>query len=140
MPGQDNGRGLISVEKVAINLCHYDIPDNAGSQPQDEAVVAGAPKAYFSTLPVRELVQNMTDTGARAGISYSAGTYVCNALFYGLMHHIDKNSLPIRAGFVHLPGGHRGEANDGGVQVTVDAQFAALKQGLKFLSKGSHSS
>ena len=138
--GQDNSRGLISVEKVAINFCDFNIPDNSGKQPRDEAVVVGAPVAYFSTLPVGDLVQCMTSTGARTQVSYSAGAYVCNALFYGLMHYIDENSLPIRAGFVHLPGGHRGEANDGGVQVTVDAQFAALKQVLKFLSKGSHSS
>jgi len=101
--GQANDRQEITIEKVAINFCCYRIPDNAGNQPTGEPIVADGPDAYFSTLPVQELVTALGAEGYPASISYSTGTYVCNSLFYGLMHFIAKQQLRIRAGFVHLP-------------------------------------
>ena len=130
--GQDNTRPFISVEKVAINLCDFDIPDNNGVRPVNEPVVAGGPVAYFSTLPISAMVQCMTGAGAKSGVSYSAGTYVCNALFYGLMHTIEEKSLPIRAGFMHIPGALKDTANNA---MEVEIQFAALKQAIKLLSR-----
>jgi len=103
--GQDNDRSELSIEKVAINLCCFRMPDNAGEQPDDEPVVANGPAAYFSTLPVEALIERMTAVGISANISYSAGTYVCNSLFYGLMHYLENESPEVRGGFIHIPRG-----------------------------------
>jgi len=102
--GQDNDRSEISIEKIAINLCCYRIPDNAGEQPGDEPVIEGGPTAYFSTLPIEALLECMTAEGIPASVSYSAGTYVCNSLFYGLMHYLDNELPETRGGFIHIPG------------------------------------
>ena len=101
--GQANDRSIITVEKVAVNYRSYRIPDNSGAQPADEPVAPGGPAAYFSTLPVDELLNELSKKGIPAKASLSAGSYVCNALFYGLSHHLEKNVLSIRAGFMHLP-------------------------------------
>ena len=97
--GQAGGRAHITPERVAINVMDADIPDNAGYQPVDVPVVEGGPAAYFSTLPVKEMVAAMEDIPAR--LSNTAGTFVCNQLLYGLLHHFAGTG--ISAGFVHVP-------------------------------------
>ena len=97
--GQAGGRAHITPERVAINVMDADIPDNAGYQPVDVPVVEGGPAAYFSTLPVKEMVAAMEDSPAR--LSNTAGTFVCNQLLYGLLHHFAATE--VRAGFVHVP-------------------------------------
>lgn len=97
--GQAGGRAHITPERVAINVMDADIPDNAGYQPVDVPVVEGGPAAYFSTLPVKEMVGAMEDIPAR--LSNTAGTFVCNQLLYGLLHHFA--GAKVRAGFVHVP-------------------------------------
>ena len=97
--GQAGGRAHITPERVAINVMDADIPDNAGYQPVDVPVVEGGPAAYFSTLPVKEMVAAMEDSPAR--LSNTAGTFVCNQLLYGLLHHFAATR--VRAGFVHVP-------------------------------------
>jgi len=103
--GQDNDRPGLSIEKVAINMCCYRLPDNAGEQPVDEPVVANGPAAYFSTLPVDALLECLTAAGIPANVSFSAGTYVCNSLFYGLMHYLENELPGTRGGFIHIPRG-----------------------------------
>ena len=95
------GRGEISVERVAINIDDARIPDNAGVQPVDVPVVAGGPAAWFSTLPVKAIVAALRQTGLPAGVSQSAGTFVCNHVFYGLQHRLARTG--VRSGFVHVP-------------------------------------
>lgn len=97
--GQAGGRKHITPERVAINVMDAEIPDNAGYQPVDVPVVEGGPAAYFSTLPVKEMVAAMDDCPAR--VSNTAGTFVCNQLLYGLLHHFAGTE--VRAGFVHVP-------------------------------------
>ena len=97
--GQAGGRAHITPERVAINVMDADIPDNAGYQPVDVPVVEGGPAAYFSTLPVKEMVAAMEDSPAR--VSNTAGTFVCNQLLYGLLHHFEGTR--VSAGFVHVP-------------------------------------
>lgn len=97
--GQAGGRAHITPERVAINVMDADIPDNAGYQPVDVPVVEGGPAAYFSTLPVKEMVAAMEDIPAR--LSNTAGTFVCNQLLYGLLHRFADTG--ISAGFVHVP-------------------------------------
>ena len=103
--GQAGGRAAIGLERVAINVNDARIADNAGQQPVDEPVVAGGPNAYFSTLPLKACVQALKAAGLPAEVSNTAGTFVCNHVFYSLMHalaqHTGRPAVP--AGFVHLP-------------------------------------
>jgi pyroglutamyl-peptidase len=101
--GLAGGRARLSLERVALNLIDARIPDNAGAQPTDVPVIAGAPDAYFSTLPVKAMLRAMHDAGIPAELSLSAGTYVCNALFFALRHLLESRSPPVRGGFMHLP-------------------------------------
>ncbi|MBI3713566.1 MAG: pyroglutamyl-peptidase I [Burkholderiales bacterium] len=101
--GQAGGRADISVERIAINIDDARIPDNAGNQPIDEAVVKDGPAAYFSSLPIKAIVHNLRQQGMPANVSQTAGTYVCNHIFYGLMHYANTHASPKRAGFIHIP-------------------------------------
>lgn len=100
--GQAGGRVDITLERVAINLDDARIPDNAGRQPIDTQVVEGGPAAYFSTLPIKAMLLALREGGIPASVSQTAGTFVCNHLFYGLMHAL-RDSSHTRAGFVHIP-------------------------------------
>ncbi|MGH8853259.1 MAG: pyroglutamyl-peptidase I [Telluria sp.] len=99
--GQAGGRAEISVERVAINVDDASILDNAGQQPVDLAIHAEGPAAYFTTLPLKAMVAAMREKGLNASVSQSAGTFVCNHVFYGLMHH--TAGKPVKAGFIHVP-------------------------------------
>lgn len=101
--GQAGGRMDISLERVAINLDDARIADNAGQQPIDTAVVEHAPAAYFSTLPLKTMLLALRENGIPASVSQTAGTFVCNHVFYGLMHLLRDYSSMVRAGFVHIP-------------------------------------
>ncbi len=100
--GQAGGRSEVSVERVAINLDDGRIADNAGHQPIDLPVVPAGPAAYFSTLPIKAMVRDLRAAGVPASVSNTAGTFVCNHLFYGLMHQL--RAVPgVRGGFIHIP-------------------------------------
>jgi pyroglutamyl-peptidase len=99
--GQAEGRADFSVERVAINVMDARIPDNAGAQPIDVPVIAGGPAAYFSTLPIKSLVAGLKAAGFPASVSQTAGTFVCNQVFYGLQHAVV--GLGVHSGFMHLP-------------------------------------
>ena len=86
--GLGPGRSDISVERVAINVNDARIPDNLGAQPIDIAVVDGGPAAYFSTLPIKGMVKAVRDAGIAASVSQTAGTFVCNQVFYLSLIHI----------------------------------------------------
>lgn len=100
--GQAGGRAAISLEQVAINLMEARIPDNSGWQPSGIPVVTQAPTAYFTTLPLKAIRMQLQQHGIPVQISYSAGTYVCNALMYQLMHQL-ANLPACRGGFIHIP-------------------------------------
>ena len=99
--GQAGGRGSITPELVAINLRYAKIPDNKGQQPKDEPVTKEGTQAYFSTLPVRQMAEAIAAAGVAAQVSYSAGAYVCNDLFYTLLHRYHNTQTKV--GFVHIP-------------------------------------
>jgi pyroglutamyl-peptidase len=99
--GQAEGRCDFSVERVAINVMDARIADNAGAQPIDVPVIAGGPAAYFSTLPIKSLVTGLKAAGFPASVSQTAGTFVCNQVFYALQHTLA--GLGVHSGFVHLP-------------------------------------
>lgn len=100
--GQAGGRAQISLERVAINLIDARIPDNTGAQPIDAPVIPGGLAAYFSTLPLKAMLVALRGAGIPAEISHTAGTFVCNQVFYVLRHALrDRPGVP--AGFVHIP-------------------------------------
>ncbi len=99
--GQAGGRAGITPEVVAINLREARIPDNAGNQPQNVPVVREGPAAYFSTVPVRDMVSAIISAGTAGSLSYSAGAFVCNDVLYTLLHRFD--GTPTQVGFIHVP-------------------------------------
>jgi pyroglutamyl-peptidase len=102
--GLAGGRSEVTPERVAINVDDGRICDNAGCQPIDTPVIEGAPAAYFSTLPIKAIVRDLRAAGIPAGVSNTAGTFVCNHLFFGLMHRIATRPVAgMRGGFVHIP-------------------------------------
>ncbi len=103
MVGQAGGRTGLSLERIGVNLDEADAPDNAGVAHRGVPIEAAGPAAYFATLPLSELVQCLQGAGIPAGISNSAGLFVCNHLLYGVLHRLSAAGLPVRAGFVHVP-------------------------------------
>ncbi len=101
--GQAGGRFGITPERIAINVADARIKDNDGHQPTDEPIIADGPAAYFSTLPIRAMVNAMQEAGIPSSVSNTAGTYVCNQLMYALMHIIHTEHLSIMGGFIHVP-------------------------------------
>ena len=103
--GVAGSRAAITPERVAVNLDDARIPDNAGRQPLDQPVIARGPAAYFSTLPVKAITAALAAAGFPAEVSHTAGTFVCNHVFYGLMHALARarrRPRP-RGGFIHVP-------------------------------------
>jgi pyroglutamyl-peptidase len=101
--GEAGDRAVLSVERVAVNVRDARMADNDGATPIDTPVVRGGPAAYFATLPVRAMVAALRAAELPAELSMSAGTFVCNHIFYGLMHLAASKTRPFRAGFLHVP-------------------------------------
>lgn len=100
--GQAGGRADITPERVALNLDDARIPDNAGQQPVDAVITRSGPIAYWSTLPIKAMVQALQQRGLPSSVSQTAGTFVCNHVFYSLMHEL-RGQKKIRGGFIHVP-------------------------------------
>lgn len=104
MVGQAGGRKEISIERVAINIDDSMTPDNKGVTPIDDPISIFGPHAYFSTLPIKSLLTSLKNANIPCHISNSAGTYVCNHIFYSVMHELDQQkNKNVMAGFIHVP-------------------------------------
>ena len=101
--GQAGGRYEITPERVAINCDDGRIPDNEGNQSVDQPVMADGPAAYFSSLPIKKMVEYMKAANVPAAVSNTAGTYVCNHLMYGVLYYLDKEFPGTIGGFMHVP-------------------------------------
>jgi len=101
--GQAGGRTRISVERIGINCDDARIPDNEGQSPDNIPIDKDGPAAHFATIDVKAVVKTLMAHGIPAELSNTAGTYVCNHIMYGVLNHIAKNRLPIKAGFIHIP-------------------------------------
>jgi pyroglutamyl-peptidase len=97
------GRTDLTVERIAVNVMDARIPDNDGFSPRDSPVVKGGPAAYLSTFPYTRIVQDLRREGVPATLSYSAGTFICNALLYHLLHYAHRHGIPKLGGFLHVP-------------------------------------
>lgn len=99
--GQAGGRGAVTPERIAVNVRDARIPDNAGNQPKGEFVASDGPAAYFATVPVAEMAEAICEKQLPGAVSNSAGTFVCNDVFYTLLHRY--RGTQTKVGFVHVP-------------------------------------
>ncbi|MFL6697363.1 MAG: pyroglutamyl-peptidase I [Vitreoscilla sp.] len=132
--GQAGGRAEISIERVAVNVDDARIPDNLGRQPIDAPVVADGPAAYFSTLPIKALAHELRAAGIAAAVSNTAGTFVCNHVFYALMHRLATRPAlaQVRGGFVHVPYTPEQVAGRPGVPaMALATQVEGIRQALR---------
>ena len=100
--GQAGGRVDVTVERVAINVDDARIPDNRGQQPVDVAIGPDGPAAWFSTLPIKAMVEALREAGIPASVSQTAGTFVCNHVMYGVLHKL-ADRPEVKGGFIHIP-------------------------------------
>ena len=132
--GAAGGRTEISMERAALNIDDARIPDNAGQQPIDLPVVKNGPAAYFSTLPIKAMVRDMRAAGLPAAVSNSAATFVCNHIFYALMHRLATRPAlaHTRGGFVHVPYLPEQAASKPGVaSMALAAQVEAFRVAIR---------
>ncbi len=101
--GLASGRAKIALERVALNLMDFSMADNSGVTIENKPIVEQGPAAYFSTLPIHAMLAAVNQAGIPAELSLTAGAYLCNQVFYFLMHKIASQNLKVQAGFVHLP-------------------------------------
>ena len=99
--GQAGGRASVTPERIGINVRDARIADNAGASPKDKAIVPGGPDGYFSTLPIKAMIDAINGAGLPGAVSNTAGTFVCNDVLYTLLHH--HQGTAVRCGFVHVP-------------------------------------
>jgi pyroglutamyl-peptidase len=99
--GQAEGRDFIGPEQVAINLADARIADNAGVKLENQPINTGAADGYFSTLPIRAIVEAVSALGINAKISYSAGAFICNEIFFTAQSFLQGSN--VISGFIHLP-------------------------------------
>ena len=137
MLGEFGGRAMLTIERIAQNIndsTRYGLHDNDGLTQQGEPVVPGGPAAYYATLPLRAMVLEMRKAGFPADISDAAGTLMCNHLMYGVIHYIESNKLPIRAGWIHLPALPEVAATDaflGNPSMSLDTTVGGLKVAIQ---------
>ena len=127
--GQAGGRFGVTPEKVAVNRNDTAMPDNAGQAPIDEPIVSDGPVGYFTGLPVAAIVEALRDSGIPAEVSWTAGAYICNHVFYSLMHLIATERPDLRGGFVHVPYAHEQVVRrvDSQPSLSVDEIVEALR-------------
>ena len=135
--GQAGGRSTLSIERVALNLLDFSMPDNAGKSMTDAPIVADGPAAYFATLPVRALLSAIRNAGVPAELSLSAGTYLCNQVLYAALHHIAVHRLPTRAGFIHLPSLPEQAIERPGPSMALGTMIAGIRAALVSLAQNS---
>ena len=101
--GQAGGRAAISIERIAVNWDEAALPDNAGKVRAGQPILKTAPAAYFSTLPIHPMRDAVLAQGLPAELSSSAGHFVCNHVFFSMMHFFAVNKIKLPAGFIHVP-------------------------------------
>lgn len=99
--GQAGGRAAVTPERIAVNIRDARIPDNGGNQPVGQFVDPRGPAAYFATVPVMEMADAIGRENIPATVSNSAGAFVCNDVFYSLLHHYAGTD--VKVGFIHVP-------------------------------------
>lgn len=145
--GQAGGRAEISVERVAVNIDSVKssngsklLPDNAGNIPVDEPIEVEGASAYFATLPLWQIVEAIQEKGIPAGISNTAGTYVCNHVMYVSLYQAAVQYPHMKTGFIHVPFlpeqiAHRKD-KERLAAMPLEEMVRALQTALEVLAKG----
>lgn len=128
------GSSMIRLERVAINVADARIAYNCGKKPVDEPIVEDGPVAYFSTLPLRNMLAAIEEAKVPVVISNSAGTFGCNHIFYDLMHYIEENALGIPGGFIHVPSLPEQAMKKLGPSMSLDLIVRALDAAVKVIA------
>lgn len=127
--GVAKGLKSITPERVAINVQDYPIADNEGNQPIDSIISDNGENAYFSTLPIKLITANLNGAEIPAAISNTAGTYVCNHLFYSVSEHLKTTN--IRYGFIHIPFHCPDKTKQGHAFMPIEQQVEGIKIAIK---------
>jgi pyroglutamyl-peptidase len=128
--GQAEGRDFIGPEQVAINLADGRIADNAGVKIVNQSINPSAADGYFSTLPIRAIVDAISSLGIAAKISYSAGTFICNEIFFATQSFLQESE--VISGFIHLPLAPNQAAEFPGLPtMPIEDQVNAIKAAIK---------
>lgn len=124
--GVAGGRSALTPERTAVNIDDFRIADNGGFQPADEKIYEDGPDAYFSRLPYRAMIQAIRQRGIPASLSESAGTFVCNHVFYGIRYYCEHYHPDLISGFMHIP-----YASEQGVENKPSLPLAQIAEGVK---------
>lgn len=130
--GQASGRTAMAMERVAVNVLDFSLPDNVGVMRKNDSITRGGPDARLSPMPFAEIVAAWTDNGIPGYVSNSAGTYICNQALYEILGIAETVSPPIVAGFVHLPY-LPAQAATLGPDSTPSMAFELMKRGVEIL-------
>ncbi|WP_099209501.1 pyroglutamyl-peptidase I [Thermococcus henrietii] len=133
LTGQAGGRPNVTVERVAINVMDSTMPDNDGFKPEDEPVFEGAPDAYFATIPIKAIVKALRKAGIPAGVSNTAGTYVCNTAMFTALHTIAVSGMETKAGFIHVPFSHAQALEKSRPSMAQETINEAIRKALEML-------
>ena len=112
--GLAGGRSKITPERIAINV-KDGVIDNEGNKPIDEVIHINGKDGYFSTLPIREMVNRLEEEGLPAAISNTAGTYLCNNVMYVALYYAHEFQKNMKSGFIHIPASHELAIQHGGI-------------------------
>lgn len=129
--GQAGGRSKVTIERVAINIDDAPIADNEGYIPTDEKIQSSGENAYFSTLPIKAIVQNIKEKNIPADVSNSAGTFVCNHIMYQTLHYSKISNKNFKAGFIHIPFLPEQTINNNQPSMSLENTISALTSSLE---------
>jgi pyroglutamyl-peptidase len=128
--GQAEGRDFIGPEQVAINLADARIADNAGVKNENQRINAAAADGYFSTLPIRAIVDAISALGINAKVSYSAGAFICNEIFFSVQSFLQGST--VISGFIHLPlAPNQGAEFPGQPTMPIEDQVKAIRAAIQ---------
>ena len=135
--GEASTRAVLSIERLAVNLLNFTIPDNQGVKVEDEPVLPGRPAAYFATLPVRKAFEAVRAAQVPVEISLSAGSYLCNQVFYTLLNYLSHRGMDVPAGFIHLPRLPEQAAGQGapGPSMSLETSLRGIKAVVEILQE-----
>ena len=133
--GLAGGRSMLALERVAINVLDFPIPDNDGHRPTDDPIVEGGPAAYFATLPIKAILAAWREAGLPGYVSNTAGTYVCNQTFYRSLHLSGEHGY--RAGLIHVPCLPEQAVHAGVPSMSLDLMVRAVEVALEVSLKRS---
>lgn len=98
MLGQAGGRSYVGLEKLAVNFQDLDFTDEYGVTKTHEKIISSGASALECKMPLAQWSQEAKSLSLPVDVSYSAGTFICNKIYYMAMSQWLCPSL-----FVHVP-------------------------------------